>query len=122
MPTYSYACPKCGKVEDIFHSITKTPRVKCKKCGGMCKRRLGSGSGIIFKGSGFYETDYKRSGGSGGGEKKSDSGSESKNESKSESKGGDGATTKSESSATASGAEGSGKGPGKSKKKSDKGD
>lgn len=89
MPTYSYECKKCGKVQDEFHSITANPRVKCNKCGGPCKRKLGKGSGIIFKGSGFYETDYKKK--SGGGEGKSESSggekaaaSESKSETKSE--------------------------------------
>jgi len=94
MPTYSYECKKCGKVQDEFHSITANPRIKCVKCGGPCKRKLGKGSGIIFKGSGFYETDYKKkSGGTGGGEGKSESSggekaaaSESKSETKSEAK------------------------------------
>jgi predicted nucleic acid-binding Zn ribbon protein len=39
--------------------MTATPRVKCEACGGKCHKLLGTGSGIIFKGSGFYETDYK---------------------------------------------------------------
>jgi len=93
MPTYSYECRKCGHIQDEFHSITANPRMKCSKCGGACKRKLGSGAGIIFKGSGFYETDYKKAGSRGGdgkteakGESKSDSKSESKPESKSETK------------------------------------
>jgi len=44
---------------DLFHGISASPRPKCEKCGGSCRRLLGSGAGIIFKGSGFYETDYK---------------------------------------------------------------
>lgn len=59
MPTYTYACRKCGHQFDMFHSITATLRVKCDQCKGPCDRLLGKGSGIIFKGSGFYETDYK---------------------------------------------------------------
>jgi putative FmdB family regulatory protein len=86
MPTYSYECRKCGHIQDEFHSITANPRVKCVKCGGGCKRKLGSGAGIIFKGTGFYETDYKKSNSRGGGEKKSESKSESTSETKSESK------------------------------------
>jgi putative FmdB family regulatory protein len=87
MPTYSYECQKCGKIQDEFHSITANPRIKCNKCGGACKRKLGKGSGIIFKGSGFYETDYKRAGARSGGEAKSESaGGEKAAESKSESK------------------------------------
>ncbi len=85
MPTYSYECRKCGHVQDLFHAMSANPRVKCEECGGSCKRMLGTGAGIIFKGSGFYETDYKRNGGKTGGEK-SESKGESKGDSKSESK------------------------------------
>ena len=67
MPTYSYECKKCGKLFDVFHSISATPLVKCEDCGGSTKRLLGTGAGIIFKGSGFYETDYKKSSGGGSG-------------------------------------------------------
>jgi predicted nucleic acid-binding Zn ribbon protein len=70
--------------------MTAKPRVKCSECGGRTKKLIGAGAGIIFKGSGFYETDYKRKSGSNGGasraktqEKKP---AESKSESKSESK------------------------------------
>lgn len=86
MPTYTYECRKCGHTFDIFHSISATPRVKCEECGGGAKRLMGTGAGIIFKGSGFYETDYKKS--KGGETKSSESkSSESKSsESKSESK------------------------------------
>lgn len=60
MPTYSYECQKCHHVTDVFHAITATPRVKCPACGSYrMKRLLGTGAGVIFKGSGFYETDYK---------------------------------------------------------------
>ena len=64
MPTYTYECKKCEHTFDVFHAIHANPRVKCEECGGACKRLLGTGAGIIFKGSGFYETDYKRSGAS----------------------------------------------------------
>ena len=60
MPTYSYECKKCGVEQDVFHPMNTSPRVKCQVCGGRCKRLLGTGAGIIFKGSGFYETDYKK--------------------------------------------------------------
>ena len=59
MPTYSYECKRCSHTQDMFHSMSATPRVKCEECGGPCTRLIGQGSGIIFKGSGFYETDYK---------------------------------------------------------------
>ncbi|MFP6582411.1 MAG: FmdB family zinc ribbon protein [Candidatus Hydrogenedentota bacterium] len=71
MPTYTYQCKKCGETEDHFHGMNAKPRVKCQACGGACKRLIGSGAGIIFKGSGFYETDYKTKSG-----KPSDVGSE----------------------------------------------
>jgi len=59
VPTYTYECKKCGHEMDLFHSMSAKPRVKCEECGGGCRRLLGTGAGIIFKGSGFYETDYK---------------------------------------------------------------
>ena len=59
MPTYTYECKKCGEEQDVFHPMNATPRVRCVSCGGVCKRLLGMGAGVIFKGSGFYETDYK---------------------------------------------------------------
>ena len=59
MPTYEYECKKCG-LFDLFQSITAKPIKKCPTCKGKVKRLIGSGSGIIFKGSGFYETDYKK--------------------------------------------------------------
>ncbi len=60
MPTYTYECQKCHHTMDVFHSMSETPRVKCSACGSSrTKRLLGTGAGIIFKGSGFYETDYK---------------------------------------------------------------
>jgi len=60
MPTYDYKCSKCGHVFEIFHSIKDHSLKECPECKGQLKRLIGTGSGIIFKGSGFYETDYKR--------------------------------------------------------------
>lgn len=59
MPTYSYQCKKCDSVQDVFHAMSAEPRIKCDSCGGGTKKLMGTGAGIIFKGSGFYETDYK---------------------------------------------------------------
>lgn len=59
MPTYEYECKKCGYQFDRFQSITAEPLKTCPKCRGRVHRMLTTGSGIIFKGSGFYETDYK---------------------------------------------------------------
>jgi putative FmdB family regulatory protein len=62
MPTYDYRCDACRHEFDAFQSITDAALRKCPKCGKSKLRRLiGAGAGIIFKGSGFYETDYKRS-------------------------------------------------------------
>lgn len=60
MPTYEYLCLKCGTRFDKLQSITEAPLKKCESCGGKVERQIGSGSGLIFKGSGFYITDYKR--------------------------------------------------------------
>ena len=58
MPTYEDECAKCGTY-DVFESIKAEPLKKCPKCKGKVKRLLGTGAGIIFKGSGFYQTDYR---------------------------------------------------------------
>ncbi|MDD5437499.1 MAG: zinc ribbon domain-containing protein [Candidatus Omnitrophica bacterium] len=61
MPTYEYECDKCKARFDAFQSMTAKPLKKCPECGGKVTRLLGTGSGIIFKGKGFYQTDYKGS-------------------------------------------------------------
>lgn len=59
MPTYEYACTKCGHRFEVFHSISDdTPR-RCPKCRAKAKRVPAGGAGILFKGSGFYITDYR---------------------------------------------------------------
>ena len=59
MPTYEYQCQKCKRRREAFQSITAKPLTKCPKCGGRLKRLISSGSGFLFKGSGFYVTDYR---------------------------------------------------------------
>jgi putative FmdB family regulatory protein len=59
MPTYEYKCKKCGNVFEVFHSMSSDPVKSCPKCGGEVKKLIGAGAGTIFKGSGFYQTDYK---------------------------------------------------------------
>src|SRR3954470_22789971 len=90
MPTYEYSCQKCGKNFETFQSMRDEPFTVCPKelCQmakwgrGKVKRLLGTGAGVIFKGSGFYSTDYRSAsykeaakkdsaGGSGGGAEKS---------------------------------------------------
>jgi putative FmdB family regulatory protein len=70
MPTYDYACAKCGQEFEATQSMSDKPLTKCpllvgrqkKKCGGLVKRKIGAGAGLIFKGSGFYITDYRSEG------------------------------------------------------------
>lgn len=63
MPTYDYQCDGCGHAFEQFQSITANPLKKCPKCGkSKLKRLFGTGAGLIFKGSGFYQTDYRSEG------------------------------------------------------------
>lgn len=69
MPTYEYECTKCGTVFELFQSITEPSRRRLKKadprpceCDAPVIRLIGTGGGIIFKGSGFYQTDYRSDG------------------------------------------------------------
>lgn len=60
MPTYEYHCDSCGKDFEVFQQITAAAIKKCPHCGKRSVRRLiGAGAGVIFKGSGFYKTDYR---------------------------------------------------------------
>jgi putative FmdB family regulatory protein len=88
MPTYEYKCSACGHAFEQFQSMTAAPVKRCPHCGkAKVKRLLGTGAGIIFKGSGFYITDYrdasykekaKAESGATGGDAKSDGQGESK--------------------------------------------
>ena len=69
MPTYGYRCPTCGHEYEKFQKISDSTRAKCPRCGKRGERLISGGVGIIFKGSGFYETDYKRAGSAGAKEK-----------------------------------------------------
>lgn len=60
MPTYDYVCDACDHKFELFQSITAEPEKKCPECGKRKLRRLiGPGAAIVFKGSGFYQTDYR---------------------------------------------------------------
>jgi putative FmdB family regulatory protein len=59
MPTYEYECRSCGHRFEKFQSITARPVKTCPECGGEVFRVIGLGGGLLFKGSGFYETDYR---------------------------------------------------------------
>ena len=60
MPTYEYECLSCKHKFEILQSITARPKVKCPKCGKKLKKLISSTGGFIFKGKGFYATDYKK--------------------------------------------------------------
>tara|TARA_B100000029_G_C17214016_1_gene829192 strand:+ start:461 stop:691 length:231 start_codon:yes stop_codon:yes gene_type:complete len=59
MPTYNYKCLSCDKKIVIFQKMSDSPISNCKFCNGQLEKIIGAGSGLIFKGSGFYLTDYK---------------------------------------------------------------
>lgn len=60
MARYDYRCTSCDKVFEVEHPMGETPEVKCPECGGECERVFGT-NGIVFKGSGFYNTDQRGS-------------------------------------------------------------
>jgi len=59
MPTYEYECEKCHHQFERFQSITEEPVKVCPVCGGKVKRLISGGGGLLFKGHGFYITDYR---------------------------------------------------------------
>lgn len=89
MPTYEYRCPECGNEFEKFGKMSDPPVTECTRCGAESQRKISGGAGLLFKGSGFYITDYRGDGykkaaesdkggssASGGGESKSESKSE----------------------------------------------
>ncbi len=62
MPTYEYKCPDGHGFEKFYPTMNSSRRVKCPTCGKMAARQISGGTGLVFKGSGFYITDYKRAG------------------------------------------------------------
>jgi putative FmdB family regulatory protein len=61
MPTYEYECSSCGKRHDVFQSMSDLPLTTCPSCGQRVKRRIHGGTGVIFKGQGFYKNDSRKS-------------------------------------------------------------
>lgn len=59
MPTYEYRCPSCGNEFEKFQRMSDEPVAECPNCGAGAERRLSGGAGLLFKGSGFYITDYR---------------------------------------------------------------
>ena len=87
MPTYEYKC-KCGEEFELFQSITSKPEAKCPACGKKAKRLMSAGAGLIFKGTGFYITDYKNKNAAyTGGKSKDESAAKAAKESSSEKSG-----------------------------------
>jgi putative FmdB family regulatory protein len=60
MPTYEYRCRECGTDFEKFQRMSDEPGAECPKCGAGAERRLSAGAGLLFKGSGFYITDYRK--------------------------------------------------------------
>ena len=60
MPTYEYRCPSCGNAFEKFQRMSDEPAADCPSCGAKAERRISGGAGLLFKGSGFYITDYAR--------------------------------------------------------------
>jgi putative FmdB family regulatory protein len=61
MPTYEYVCTSCGADFDVFQSMSDAPLKVCPTCGNSVRRKINGGTGIIFKGSGFYKNDNRKS-------------------------------------------------------------
>lgn len=99
MPTYDYICNACGHELEEFQSMSAKPLRKCPDCGKLkLKRLIGTGAGIIFKGSGFYETDYRSDGYKKDAKAEKDA-AKPKTDGKGEKKSGDSKTTKKDSGA-----------------------
>jgi putative FmdB family regulatory protein len=93
MPTYDYECDACGHEFELFQSISDAVKKKCPECGKPKLRRLfGTGAAVLFKGSGFYQTDYRSDSYKKAAEKDKPAG-EAKSKSKSKSASSDGSTT-----------------------------
>jgi len=71
MPTYEYECRECGEAFERFQGINEAPVAECPECGGSVRRLISSGGGLVFKGPGFYATDYRSGSGTAAGEKSS---------------------------------------------------
>jgi len=96
MPTYDYRCEGCGHALELFQKITEAPKKKCPKCKkSRLKRQVGGGAGFLFKGSGFYLTDYRSDSYRKGAEAEKSGGGEGKaSETKASEKGADKPATK----------------------------
>lgn len=73
MPTYEYRCLECSSEFERFQKMTDEPLATCPECGGEVQRLISRGGGVLFKGAGFYATDYRSGGGESGGSESSGS-------------------------------------------------
>jgi putative FmdB family regulatory protein len=103
MPIYGYRCEKCGNELEVLQSFSEERLTECPKCGGLLQKKLYP-AGVIYKGTGFYKTDYNSS--SKGSSEKSERASESKSEGSSESKSDSGKSDSSSGSSSDSGSDG----------------
>ena len=101
MPTYEYRCTQCQNEFEKFQRMSDEPGAECPVCGGASERKLSGGAGLLFKGSGFYITDYRSDSykkaakaESGGGEKGTTSGTDAKSAPSSDSKSSAGSDSK----------------------------
>ena len=103
MPTYDYECDACGHTFELFQTISEPTKRKCPECQKNKLRRLfGTGAAIVFKGSGFYETDYRSESYKKGAEKAKKAKEGASDNKKSDKKSSDKQTAKSESSSSSS--------------------
>jgi putative FmdB family regulatory protein len=86
MPTYEYRCAECGNEFEKFGRMSDPPVQACPACGAEAQRKMSAGAGLLFKGSGFYITDYRGEGYRKAAESDRAAGGEAKGESKGESK------------------------------------
>ena len=86
MPTYEYQCKACGNKFERFQKMTDEPIKECPECSGPAKKLISAGAGLIFKGSGFYITDYRSESYKQAEKKEKEATSETKTDSKKESK------------------------------------
>lgn len=99
MPTYDYVCEKCGREFEVFQSMNDPRLTDCldENCDGNMRRKIGAGAGLVFKGSGFYITDYRSDSYKAAAKKDSSSGGGSSSSSSSSSGGGSGSSSSSSS-------------------------
>ena len=106
MPTYEYRCPQCGNEFEKFGKMSDPPVTECPDCQAEAQRKISGGAGLLFKGSGFYITDYRGEGYKKAAQSESGGSSSSGGESKSESKSEPAAAPKSESKSSGSSSSG----------------